>query len=252
MTERPLEGLRVVVCRPRDQAAALATRLADEAAEVVFAPVIAVAEPDDGGAELRATLAALIPGDWLVVTSPNGASRAAAALDGGVPGGVRVAVLGPGTAQRAREAGLSVDLVSERSVAEGLLEVFPAPSGDGGSVVLARAAVARDVLPEGLRAMGWDVTDVPAYRTVAVELTSEERRMAASSDVVVFTSSSTVERLVDELGEDAIPPLVVTIGPATSATARDRGLDVTVEAASHTIPGLIEALVEHASSWGRS
>ena len=251
MTDKPLDGLRIVVCRPPDQAAPLADRLADEAADVVFAPVIAIADPEDGGAELRAALESLMAGDWLVLTSPNGAARAAAALDGELPDGVNLAVVGPGTAERARNAGLRVDLVPDRSVAEGLLELFPAPTESGGSVVLARAAVARDVLPKGLREMGWDITDVVAYRTVTAELSPEERRAAASSEVVVFTSSSTVDRLVAELGSEAIPPVVVSIGPATSQTAADHGLDVTVEARVHTVAGLVDALVEHARSWGR-
>ena len=251
MSEQPLEGLRIVVCRPPGQAAPLADRLAAESADVVFAPVIAIADPEDGGVELRAALQSLMVGDWLVLTSPNGAARAATALDGELPDGVNVAVVGPGTADRARAADLPVDLVPDRSVAEGLLDVFPAPSGSGGSIVLARAAVGRDVLPAGLREMGWDVTDVTAYRTVTADLSPEERRAAASSEVVVFTSSSTVDRLVAELGPDAVPPLVVSIGPATSATAVGHGLEVTVEASDHTVPGLVDALVEHARSWGR-
>ena len=251
MSDQPLEGLRIVVCRPPDQAVPLADRLAAESADVVFAPVIAIADPGDGGAGLRAALESLMVGDWLVLTSPNGVARAAAALDGALPDGVNVAVVGPGTAERARTADLPVDLVPDRSVAEGLLDVFPAPSRSGGSIVLARAAVARDVLPTRLREMGWDVTDVAAYRTVTTELSPEERRAAASSEVVLFTSSSTVDRLVAELGSDAIPPVVVSIGPATSATAADHGLDVTVEASVHTVPGLVDALVEHARSWGR-
>jgi uroporphyrinogen III methyltransferase/synthase len=249
--DQPLEGLRIVVCRPPDQAAPLAERLTAESADVVFAPVIAVTDPADGGAELRGALVSLMAGDWLVLTSPNGAARAGAALDGELADGVKVAVVGPGTAERARAADLPVDLVPDRSVAEGLLEMFPAPSSSGGSIVLARAAVARDVLPTGLREMGWDVTDVAAYRTVTADLSAEQRRAAASSEVVIFTSSSTVDRLVAELGPEAIPPVVVSIGPATSATAADHGLDVTVEASVHSVPGLVDALVEHARSWGR-
>jgi uroporphyrinogen-III synthase len=249
--EPPLDGLRVVVCRPSDQAGPLAERLEAEGADVVFAPVISITDPDDGGEALELALASLLEGDWLVLTSPNGATRAAAALDTGLAPGVKVAVIGPGTADRARTEGLPVDLVPERSIAEGLLAEFPAPSQTGGSVVLARAAVARDVLPDGLRAMGWDVTDVAAYRTVAAHLTSSERRQAAAAEIVVFTSSSTAEKLLAELGSDAVPPVVVSIGPATSATVRAAGLDVTVEAPVHTVPGLVDALVEHARAWGR-
>ena len=251
MSEKPLEGLKVVVCRPRDQALPLANVLADEGAEIVHAPVIAIDDPADGGAELRASLEALMEGDWLVVTSPNGAARVAAALERDLPEGVNVAVIGPGTADRARAEGLPVGLVADRSVAEGLLEVFPAPESEGGSVVLARAEVARETLPDGLRAMGWDVTDVAAYRTVTAELTAAEKQKASAAEIVTFTSSSTVDRLVEQLGANSIPPLIVSIGPATSATVRRHDLEVAVEATDHTIPGLVEALIDHARSWGR-
>ena len=258
MRERPLDGLRVVVCRPLEQAADLAERLAAAGAEPVSAPVIAVVDPPDSGAALRSALAGLRAGDWLVVTSPNGATRVGEALAEGVSGGrlepvgeVRVAAIGPGTARAAAEAGLPVDLVPERSVAEGLVEAFGVPSASGGSgrVVLARAEVARAALPDGLRAAGWDVEDVAAYRTVTRELTAEQRRRVAAADGVVFTSSSTVDRLVDAVGTDAVPPLVVSIGPATSATAASYDLAVTVEAAEHTIEGAVAALIAHASTW---
>ena len=259
MKERPLAGLRVVVCRPLEQAADLAERLEAAGAEPVSAPVIAVTDPSDDGSALRSALASLKGGDWLVVTSPNGANRVGEALakragDGRpapVGEGVRVATIGPGTARAATEAGLPVDLVPERSVAEGLVEAFGTPSASDGSgrVVLARAEVARAALPDGLRAAGWAVEDVVAYRTVTRELTAEQRSRVAAADGVVFTSSSTVDRLVDAVGTDAVPPLVVSIGPATSATAASYDLTVTVEAVEHTIEGAVAALIAHASTW---
>ena len=245
---RPLAGLRIVICRPREQAKPLASGLAAAGAEVVSAPVIAIVDPPDGGDALRAAMARLDRGDWLVVTSPNGAARAGA--EGPLPEGVNVAAIGPGTADRAVAAGLTVRMVPDRAIAEGLLQAFPDPDSDRrGLVVLARAAVARSALPDGLRAAGWDVLDVAAYRNVGVRLSQDQRREVAASDGVVFTSSSTVKRLVVEVGTDAVPPLVVSIGPATSATAVEHGLEVTVEATDHTIDGVVAALVGHARSW---
>ena len=244
----PLAGLRIVVCRPREQAQPLADGLAAAGAEVVSAPVIAITDPADGGAGLRAALARLGRGDWLVVTSPNGAERAASA--GPLPAGVNVAAIGPGTAARAAAVGLTVRLVPDRSIAEGLVQAFPPPDPERGRlVVLARAAVARPVLPDSLRDAGWEVLDVAAYRNVAAPLNDDQRRAVAASDGVVFTSSSTVKRLVAEVGADAVPPLVASIGPATSATASALGLEVTVEASEHTIDGVVAALVGHARSW---
>ena len=245
----PLAGLRIVICRPREQAKPLAGALAAAGAEVVSAPVIAITDPADGGAAMRDAVARLGAGDWLVVTSPNGAERAAAA--GPLADGVNVAAIGPGTAARAASAGLTVRLVPDRSIAEGLLEAFPPPDPGGGGtlVVLARAAVARAVLPESLREAGWEVLDVAAYRNVAAPLSDQQRRAVAASDSVVFTSSSTVKRLVAEVGAGAVPPLVASIGPVTSAAAVEHRLEVTVEATEHTIGGVVAALVGHARSW---
>jgi uroporphyrinogen III methyltransferase/synthase len=108
-----------------------------------------------------------------------------------------------------------------------------------------RAAVARDVLPDGLRRAGWTVDVVDAYRTVAATVGSEERAAVASADIVTFTSSSTVERFVEAFGAEAAPSVVACIGPITAATARDLGLDVAVEAEVHTVPGLVDELVRH-------
>ena len=244
----PLAGLRIVICRPREQAKPLDDALAAAGAQVVSAPVIAITDPADDGAALRAAVKRLRAGDWLVVTSPNGAARVAAT--GPLPDGVNVAAIGPGTADRAIAAGLKVRMVPDRSIAEGLVQAFPSPDPDGGRlVVLARAAVARSVLPDELRAAGWEVLDVAAYRNVAAPLSDGQRQAVAASDGVVFTSSSTVKRLVAEVGAGAVPPLVASIGPATTATAVEHGLEVTVEAAEHTIDGAVAALVQHARSW---
>ena len=247
MNERSLDGLRVLVTRPRAQAAALVDALEERGAVAVPVPVIEITDPDDGGEALRTALGDLVDGDWLVVTSPNGATRVGRALETiGPVGGFRVAAIGPGTRARCEAVGLTVDLVPDRSIAESLAAVFPDPPPQGGRVVLARAAVAREVLPEELAVRGWTVDDATAYRTVAVDVDEEGRIAAATADAVAFTSSSTVTHLVDAVGVDGLPPIVACIGPATAATARERGLEVTVEAPVHTIDGLVDALAAHA------
>lgn len=246
MSAGPLSGLRVIVTRPREQATALADALESVGAEAVAVAVIAIADPVDGGAALKSGLADLSDGDWLIVTSPNGAERVGRVItDSPIAEGVKVAAIGPGTTTAANEAGLDVVLVPGRTIAEGLLDVFPAPPSGGGFVLLARAEVARPALPDGLAAKGWIVDDVAAYRTVPVYVSEAGRVACRDADAVVFTSSSTVTHLVEAVGVDGLPPLVVSIGPATTATAAELGVAVGVEAQPHTIPGLIDALVAH-------
>jgi uroporphyrinogen III methyltransferase/synthase len=197
--------------------------------------------------------------DWVVFTSANGVD---AFFDRGlVPHGrdaralapVRIAVIGPGTAATLARRGLSADLLPERFVAESLLDAFPAGPG---RVLLARAAVARDALPAGLAEKRYEVEVLPVYRTepvVADARTLERLRAGAGVDgaggvdAITFTSSSTVDNFCDTVG-GPLPdpqPLVVSIGPVTSETARARGLRVDAEANPHTIDGLVEALVRN-------
>ena len=249
---RPLLGWRVAVTRPAHQASGLADPLRRAGAEPVAVPTIEIVDPDDGGAALRAALVDLSDVAWLVLTSPNGAARVCAELrDGRDLAGVQLAAIGPGTAEELARHHLVADLVPERYVAESLLEAFPPPAPGGRRrVLLARAAVARDVLPDGLSAAGWEVDVVPAYRTVPAVADDGQRAQVAGCDAVTFTSSSTVERWVEAFGTDAVPPVVACIGPVTAATARRLGLRVDVEATVHTIEGLVAALVEHAAGAG--
>src|SRR6185503_16998655 len=112
-------------------------------------------------------------------------------------------------------------------------------------VLLARASVARDVLPEGLRARGWAVDVVDAYRTVVAPISDRQRAAVERADAVTFTSSSTVERFLDAVGPALVPPVVACIGPVTAETARAHDLHVDVVADVHSIDGLVDALVDH-------
>jgi len=179
--------------------------------------------------------------DWVVVTSPNGATRLLAAVhDARAFGSARVAAIGPGTAAALAAGNVRADLVPDRFVAEALLDALPAGPG---RLLLARAEVARDVLPDGLRARGWDVDVVDAYRTVPATIDEQQREAVGSADIVTFTSSSTVEHALAAFGVDGLPATIACIGPVTAATAREHGLTVAVEAPVHTIDGLVTALV---------
>jgi len=240
---RPLFGRSVVVTRAREQASELTSRLHAAGASTVELPVIRVSEPSDDGAALRDGAARVHEYDWVVLTSANGAERLCRELrDARAFGGARVAAIGPGTASALRRWGVAADLVPPRFVAESMVEVFPSGTG---RVLLARAAVARDALPEGLRAKGWTVDVIEAYRTERAPVTEAMRAAARSADAVTFTSSSTVTNYLDAVGEDAVPGVVACIGPVTAETARRRGLHVDVEAVEHTVAGLVDALVAH-------
>ncbi len=118
-------------------------------------------------------------------------------------------------------------------------------------MLLVRAAVARDVLPDGLVAKGWRVDVVDAYRTRPVPLDEQRAEELAAAEIVTFTSSSTVTNLLAAVGADMVPPVVAAIGPITAATAREHGLSVDVEAEVHTIDGLVDALCDWASDHPR-
>ena len=112
--------------------------------------------------------------------------------------------------------------------------------------LLARAEKARDVLPAGLTERGYAVDVLAVYRTVTATPDPDvlERVRRGDVDALTFTSSSTVANLCDLLGDVPSPqPLLVSIGPVTSKTAFERGLRVDVEAAEHTIDGLVDALL---------
>lgn len=250
---RPLFGRRIVVTRAREQASGFVAKLLDLGADTVEVPAIEVREPVDGGAALRSAVRSLYGYDWVIVTSPNGARALLVALrseglDVRAFGGARVAAIGPGTAETLAAGNLLVDLVPPTYVAESLVEAFPDPPKDRrGRVLLARAAVARDVLPEGLRRRGWDVEVVEAYRTFTPPLDPSVRSDLALADMITFTSSSTVTQFLDVAGPESVPGTVATIGPVTAATARQHGLTVDIEAEVHTIDGLIDAILSWAA-----
>jgi len=241
----PLAGHRIVVTRAGEQAAELTDRLVALGADVVDAPAIAIVDTDDDGAALRDALAASDRYDWVVVTSPNGARRVLDAL-GGRALRASVAVVGPGTAAAFAAAGVTPQLVPERFVAEGLLAAFPpppAPAAGTGRVLVAQVRDARAVLVDGLRAAGWTVDAVEAYRTVAVAVDEATRTAVASADVITFASASAVRSFVAAHGVAAVPAMVVCIGPVTAAAAIALDIRPTRVAEPHSIEGLVAAVV---------
>jgi uroporphyrinogen III methyltransferase/synthase len=239
--QRPLFGRRVVVTRSRTQASVLATTLVALGADVVELPTIDIADPSDDGAALGKAAAEVDAYDWVVFTSTNAVERFFAELrDARSFGPAKVAVVGSATADALAAHNVVADLVPERFVAEAVVDAFPSGAG---RVLLPQAADARPVLADGLRNKGWDVEVVEAYRTVPGRPAEGALRAAAAADAITFTSSSTVTGYLDLAGPGAVPPVVASIGPITSRTAKEHGIDVTIEADPSTVDGLVEALL---------
>ena len=252
--KRPLFGKRIVVTRARAQAGELSRELETLGAEVLEFPTIEIREPKDFG-PLDAAIGDLDSFDWIVFTSANGVAAFVERLDHhgldlrAVPREAKVAAIGPATADALRATGLRVDVVPEEYRAEALLEVLLDGYSTGAKVLIPRAKVAREVLPDKLREAGMEVVVPPAYETVPSEEGKDELRerlLAGGVDCVTFTASSTVESFVGAFGAEAGDLLsgtkVACIGPITAETARTQGIRVDAEATEYTIPGLVDAV----------
>jgi uroporphyrinogen III methyltransferase/synthase len=257
---RPLFGKRILLTRAREQAGSTAALLRDAGAEPVVVPTIEIHPPSDPE-PLARSLHTLRSGayEWVAFTSANGVERTwetlvAAGSDARAFGAARIAAIGPATARSLEGHGLRADLVAKEFRGENLAEeMLSAIRASGGTprVLLARAARARDVLPEALRAAGCAVDVVAAYETRAPAPPAVETLTRALADgridAVTFTSSSTVENLCDLLGARTGELLagvrVASIGPVTTATAKERGLRVDVTARHYTVAGLVEGLI---------
>lgn len=252
LERRPLHGRKVIVTRARAQASGLAKTLRGLGAEVVELPAIRI-EPRLDAPAVREAAAAVGVYELICLTSPNGVrllfeAMEAAGLDARALAGVTVAAIGPGTARALAAHGVLADVIPERFVAEGLIEALGDLELAGQRVLVARAAQARDVLPDWLRERGAEVDVVDLYETVREQPSEEAVAAAQDADYVTFTSSSTVNNLTEALGE-RFPRAarVVSIGPVTTESAEAAGLEVDVEAERHDVDGLLQALLDDAS-----
>ena len=245
--EKPLRGQRIVITRAERQSSEFAAKLRALGAEVVEFPTISI-RPAADFAPLDAAIARLSEYDWLIFTSANGVRFFAERLKV-LPKDLRarVCAIGPATRRAVEELGLKVDIVPPEYVAESLVEAFAGEELHGKRMLLPRAAVARDVAPEALRARGAVVDVVEAYRTVVPEDAAERAREifgVRKPDWITFTSSSTVNNFVAAAGREALDGVrVASIGPVTSHTLREHGVAVDVEAPVFTTDGLIEAIM---------
>jgi uroporphyrinogen-III synthase len=248
----PLAGKRIVVTRAQRQSGSLRELLEQRGAEVLLLPTIETLPPDSF-APLDQALRDATEYQWLVVTSANavrviGERLAAAGLNPRALGHLRIAAVGPSTADALKELGLAVELMPERYVGE-VLAATLAPRVSGQRVLLVRARAARDVVPDALRSAGAELKIVDAYWTVmptdSAERAKEIFTRIGFPDAIVFTSGSTVRNLQQVLAEAGLTmPLevaCVSIGPVTSAALREAGLSVAAEAEAATLDALVRA-----------
>ncbi len=254
----PLAGKRVLVTRAEGQADEAEALLRAKGAEPVLVPAIVLGPPGDEAAAERA-VANLARYDWVAFTSANGVDRTweilvRAGHDARAFGGARIAAVGPATTAALARHGLEAHVTAKETRGEGLAKEMLASMTSGARVLLLRAEVARDALPEALRAKGATVDIVAVYATRApADLAATLRPLFAEGparvDAVLFSSSSTVRHVFDALGADASSCLaartVATIGPVTTETARSLGIRVDAEAAPYTVPAAIAALEAH-------
>jgi uroporphyrinogen III methyltransferase / synthase len=247
---RPLAGRTVAVTRARAQSSWLARRLEDLGARVIQAPVIRV-QP------LPRPMPDLAGYDLICLTSPNGVGAfferlQEAGLDSRALAGATVAAIGPGTARALAEHGISADVLPERFVAESLVKALA-------GVAFTRALVAgpkeaREVLPQALRERGAEVEVLALYETVAEPLSGSALEQARRANYITFTSSSTVRFFLESAlagGEElGLSPetRIVSIGPVTTETLIEQGLEPHIEAEQHDIEGLLAALLADVAS----
>lgn len=253
---RPLFGKRVLITRSRTQASRLRTLLEDLGAQPIELPTIQTAALEDFK-DLDAALARLEDFGWVIFASSNAVDAVFSRLehsnkyrDARAFASTRIGAIGPATAQALERRGLIADFVPRNSDSESVVKELANTCWEDMPVLLPGADIGRDVLAEGLTGLGAGVERVTAYQTVSPSGIGVLAReiLDRGTDVVTFTSSSTVRNLMGALNGEAsllCSSIIACIGPATSATAKELGLKVDLVAERHNVEGLVEALVEY-------
>jgi uroporphyrinogen III methyltransferase/synthase len=265
--KRSLFGKTILITRTRDQAGRLSAALRELGARVSERPAIEI-RPIRPNHNLERALYNLSTYQYLILTSPNGATIFMKALqnlglDSRALHNLKIAVIGPGTAEALSPFGLKADLMPKSFISEGLLELFS--SLPHGKVLLARAKEGRDTLAEGLKKFHFDLDLIPLYETISADWSGFEKlsfnwynndsyknqRLSVGSlsiDLATLTSASTARGLAVHISEEnrsSVP--VVSIGPITTKAAVDLGFKVVSEASHSTIDSLVEAITQYLS-----
>ena len=254
---KPLFGKGIVITRPEAQAEELASLLHAEAARVINFPTIKIVPPSsyDG---LDRAIAELPAYQWIIFTSANGVVsflRRLKELGRDIRDlkELRICTIGPATAAQLEHLGIRVDLVPDEFISEGVVKAFEKINLRRSRILLPRAEMARDVIPEGLAKLGTKVDVVTAYRTVNSGKDKSELEKLMNDgkvDVITFTSPSTVHNFMEIMGRDYATPKgikIACIGPVTAAAVKKAGLPADIIQERYTIPGLVETLIKYYS-----
>jgi len=253
--KRPLWGQRVLVTRSRNQASVFSEMINDLGGEPIEFPTIDIVPPDDY-TPLDMAITRVTEFDWIIFTSVNAVQSFYERLllnkmDFRQLNGIRICAIGPKTKEALENYGLLVDYVPGEYRAEAIIEKMQSENLNGKKILLPRADIARKILPESLKSLGADVEEVVAYKTVNGDGKVDEVRNLLINNkitIITFTSSSTVKNFVSMFNKDELPKLLqgvklASIGPITTNTAVELGLDITVEASEYTLDGLLQAIL---------
>lgn len=257
-TARPLDGKRIVVTRAIEQARGLKLRLENMGAVVMLFPAVSFSEPPDT-AELDRSIQNLGQVDWILFTSANAVRFFAErcrklGVEPSDVGDCRCAAVGPATASAVAATGFSVDHVAQEFLGTALARELSATLA-GKKILLPRSERARADLPDALKSVGAEVTEVVAYHTGGVGAVEPGVMLAireADVDVISFFSPSAVENMRGELGEETFSRLganaaMAAVGPVTAAALRDAGFRVSIEAPLATAESMASAIADYFS-----
>lgn len=256
--KKPLFGKKVMITRSREQSGKMAQRILGQGGKPLLFPTIQIKEPRDF-TDLDLSISSASDYDWIIFTSVNGVDAFfsrffATGHDIRELAGPKFGAIGPITADAIRKHGIKVELLAAQFVQEGVLDALRQKDILGNRFLIPRAEKARDILPEGIAGMGGSVRVVTAYRTDMPEHADvkavKESLANRDVDIITFTSSSTVTHFMGLVGKEDAGNLlegvvVASIGPVTSRTIREFGLEPTLEASEYTIDGLLDAIDHH-------
>lgn len=259
---KPLTGKRILITRSKEQASAMATAIEQLGGEAVTIPVINIVPVRSraGKASIELALSELLSYDWIVFTSPNGVRYFFSymeeyQLNRQILDTCKIAAVGPKTAAGLQQNGVHVHETPKAFHAEALTKWLKERCNPNDRVLLARGNLARSYLPEELEKFGLDVTDLTVYETVMPDSETSRKLLkklaSVEIDWITFTSSSTVEHLIQMLAVHTDTPVnvinksrVACIGPITAATAKKNGIRVDCVAKTYTVEAMLQEIIE--------